>query len=82
MRSEKSGSNIRRLAALTAVVAAALLTLVSAAPAPAGTPPNRLDDNRGNLAAQTAVNTLRLTAADRPVLPPDTASASATASVR
>ena len=56
MRSEKSGSNIRRLAALTAVVAAALLTLVSAAPAPAGTPPNRLDDNRGNLAAQTAVN--------------------------
>jgi uncharacterized repeat protein (TIGR01451 family) len=56
MRSEKSGSNVRRLAALTAVVAVALLTLVSAAPAPGGTKPNRLDDNRGNLAAQVAVN--------------------------
>ena len=56
MRSEKSGSNVRRFAALTAVVAAALLTLVSAAPALAGTPPNRLDDNRGDFLVQTAVN--------------------------
>jgi hypothetical protein len=57
MRSERSGSNVRRLSALTAVVAAALLILLSAAPAPAGTPPNRLDDNRGDFLVQTAVNT-------------------------
>jgi uncharacterized repeat protein (TIGR01451 family) len=52
------GSPARRIAVTTALMALALLTLVSAAPAPAGTPPNRLDDNRGNLAAQFAVNTL------------------------
>ena len=44
------------VAATTALVVVALLTLVSAAPAPAGPPPNRLDDNRGNLGIQTAVN--------------------------
>src|SRR6476646_6214462 len=51
-----SVSAARRLAALAALVAVALLVLVSAVPAPAGKPPNRIDDNRGNLAAQTAVN--------------------------
>jgi uncharacterized repeat protein (TIGR01451 family) len=53
-----SGSPARLLATVAALAAMVLLVLVSAAPAPAGTPPNRLDDNRGNLAAQAAVNTL------------------------
>ena len=51
-----SVSAARRLGALAALVAVALLALVSASPAPAGTPPNRLDDNRGDFAVQTAVN--------------------------
>src|SRR5580765_4606457 len=55
--SERSSRSLVRRTALTAtLVALALLALVSAAPAPAGTPPNRLDDNRGNFAAQAAVN--------------------------
>ena len=37
-------------------VIAALLVLVSATPAAAGAPPNRLDDNRGNFLIQTTVN--------------------------
>ncbi len=52
------GSPVRLAAATTALAILALLALVSATPAPAGTPPNRLDDNRGNFAAQTAVNLL------------------------
>jgi uncharacterized repeat protein (TIGR01451 family) len=47
-----------RLLAATAGVALALLVVGSATPAPAGTPPNRLDDNRSNVLALTAVNTL------------------------
>jgi uncharacterized repeat protein (TIGR01451 family) len=45
-----------RLVAAAAALVMALLLLVSAAPAPAGTPPNRLDDNRGDLAIRAAVN--------------------------
>ena len=52
------GSPARFLVATAALAIAALLMLVSAGPASAGAPPNRLDDNRGNLAVQTAVNTL------------------------
>src|SRR5262245_59852554 len=52
------GSLARRAALVATLVALALLALVSAAPAPAGTPPNRLDDNRGNPATLLAVNTL------------------------
>jgi uncharacterized repeat protein (TIGR01451 family) len=51
-------SPARFIAATTVLVALALLTMVSATPAPAGTPPNRLDDNRGNPATLLAVNTL------------------------
>jgi uncharacterized repeat protein (TIGR01451 family) len=59
MSSERrSGSLARRLAAIAALASVALVVLVSAAPAPAGTPPNRLDDNRGNPATLLAVNTL------------------------
>ena len=66
MSSERrSGSLARRLAAIAALASAALVVLVSAAPAPAGTPPNRLDDNRGNPAAQLAVNTLVTASAAR-----------------
>ena len=50
------GSPTRRIAVTTALLVLAVLTLVSAAPAPAGTPPNRLDDNRGDFVVQTAVN--------------------------
>ena len=53
---QPSGFSARRVAATTALVALALLTLVSAAPAPAGTAPNRLDDNRGAVSVQIAVN--------------------------
>ena len=49
-------SSAQLLAATTALVAFALLTMVAAAPAQGGTPPNRLDDNRGDFLVQTAVN--------------------------
>ena len=53
----RSRSPKRFAAAATVLVTLALLTMVSAAPAPAGTPPNRLDDNRGDILIQGAVNT-------------------------
>jgi hypothetical protein len=46
----------RRVALVATLAALALLALGTAAPTQAGTPPNRLDDNRGNFAVQTAVN--------------------------
>jgi uncharacterized repeat protein (TIGR01451 family) len=49
-------SLVRRAALAATLVTLALLALVSAAPAAAGTPPNRLDDNRGNLGIQAAIN--------------------------
>src|SRR5215471_19022121 len=51
-----SSKLVRRVALVAAIAALALLVLVSAAPAPVGTPPNRLDDNRGNLVIQGAIN--------------------------
>ena len=57
MTPKRSPRSLARRAALAAtVVAVALLALVSAAPTSAGTPPNRLDDNTGNLAIQAAIN--------------------------
>ena len=57
MSSVRPFASAARLVAATVVLVMALLALVSAGPAPAGTPPNRLDDNRGDLAIRTAVNT-------------------------
>jgi uncharacterized repeat protein (TIGR01451 family) len=51
-----SSKLVRRVALVATLAALALLVLVSAAPGQAGTPPNRLDDNRGNFAVQSAVN--------------------------
>ncbi len=58
MSSRRPFASAAQLVAATTALAMILLALASAAPAPAGTPPNRLDDNRGNLAALAAVNTL------------------------
>jgi uncharacterized repeat protein (TIGR01451 family) len=52
----RSGSPGRLVVAL--VVALAIAALTSSGPASAGPPPNRLDDNTGNLLARTAVNSL------------------------
>ena len=49
-------SSARFIAATTVLVAFALLTMVASAPATGGTPPNRLDDNRGDFLIQTAIN--------------------------
>jgi uncharacterized repeat protein (TIGR01451 family) len=47
---------VRRVALVATLAALVLLALGSAVPAQAGSPPNRLDDNRGNVAIQAAVN--------------------------
>src|SRR5262245_46699749 len=57
MSSVRPFASTARLVAAAAALVMALLVLVSAGPARAGTPPNRLDDNRGNLAIQAPVNT-------------------------
>lgn len=49
---------VRLLATAAALVVVVLAPAVSAGPARAGTPPNRLDDNTGNLVARLAVNSL------------------------
>jgi hypothetical protein len=48
----------RLLATVAAVVLLVVASAASAGPARAGSPPNRLDDNTGNLLARAAVNTL------------------------
>jgi uncharacterized repeat protein (TIGR01451 family) len=58
MSSQRPFGSARRVVATTALLIFALVTLVSASPAPAGAPPNRLDDNTGDLIRQAAVNTL------------------------
>ena len=58
MSSQRLFGPARLVVATTAAVIFALITLVSAGPAPAGAPPNRLDDNTGDLVKQAAVNTL------------------------
>lgn len=56
MSSVRSLVSAGRLVVATGL-ALSFLALASAAPAPAGAPPNRLDDNRGDLAIRAAVNT-------------------------
>jgi uncharacterized repeat protein (TIGR01451 family) len=56
MSSRRPFASAAQLVTATTALVMAVLALASAAPARAGTPPNRLDDNRGDLAIQTAVN--------------------------